>query len=490
MYSTLANGVRKRMIDLQNVALIRVSLSTMERVIKQFLEHQSLIILMVGLQLAWLALILVTGTSTDRTKILELAVYSTVVGLLVIALPERSVSKLRGLKDWLLRKETRTYVALCVIVVIVGVFYAYSQRVWGDEERVYRVTNIISSQGVGAGYQESGWLRNKHPFLMPLVYSLVADLFGINLFYLRLVSVIFLGGTLMVTYLLARELYDRNTAFLAAFFLLFFPLVIRLGASAMMDIELTFFFSLALLLSVRLLRGPSYSLACLIGMVIGLGLLTKYTMVLVYGVLLLCIIFLPKFRHLKKYFVVAAFVSLSMFAVWLFFANQMGILSAQIEKIRDYTGIYQVIKGLEENIQPSALDAPASGTESHTALMQSGIIRLGLESLLTRIPSSLGVHLSPLIVFAGIYLLRRRKWADLFVLFWIAVVFITLLLTLPDHRYFLPAFPAIAILIARMFHRFPVHTERAFLLSLLFWAANMYLFVDWVREAHLILLNP
>jgi 4-amino-4-deoxy-L-arabinose transferase-like glycosyltransferase len=458
-------------------------------IIKQFMQTRSLVIAMVSLQLFWLAAIAWTGTSTNQFMIVSLAIYSLLIGLMNILLPSPFPLMLRTLNDWLLQEDKRFILALCLLALSIGIFYAYNQRPWGDEERSFRVATIISTDGLVAGYQESGWLRNKHPPLMPMVYGFTINLLGSNLIHLRLVSVAFLAATSVVVYYLGRELYDRNTGLLGALFFLLFPLVIRLGAAAMMDMQVTLFFAMALLLCLRLLKTPSFKLAAAIGVVIGLGLLTKYIMALILGVLFFCVVFLPNFRKLKYHFAAAILISLSIFAVWLLYANQIGILSGQVEKILSYSGIYHVVTDLEAAL-PSETSEVAVDSEEIVNPLKSGIFRLGLESFFTRIPSSLGVQLFPLIFAGGLFLFKRRKSSDRFLLFWIGVVFVTLFLTLPDHRYFLPAFPAIAIMIANVVNRFTETRERVALLSLFLGWGNLYLFVDWVREAHLFLLNP
>ena len=122
--------------------------------------------------------------------------------------------------------------------------------------------------------------------------------------------------------------------------------------------------------------------------------------------------------------------------------------------------------------------------------MQNGIFRLGLETLFTRLPSSLGLYHAPLILFGLLYLLKRHGFDDLLLLFWIGGVSLSLLLTLPDHRYFLPIFPALALAIAHVLLRFPRYAEQVFLLSLLFGLGNLYMFANWTRESHLFLLTP
>jgi 4-amino-4-deoxy-L-arabinose transferase-like glycosyltransferase len=484
---TKMDGSQKYTVMLPWATFFKSPLSKVGCIIKGFLRSRYLILGMAVLQLVWLVAILWTGTSSNVDLIVFLAVYSFCAGLIVIFLPDAILSKILAIKSWLLHNQIRLFLVLSLAAIISGVFYASNQQIWGDEERSFRVAKIISAKGVESAYQESGWLSKKHPPLVPLLYSLTLDFTGTSLFHLRLVSVVFLAATLLVTYYLGRELYDRNTGYLASFLFLLFPLVIRLGTSAMMDIQVTFFFTLALLASLRLVRAPSYWLAILTGFIIGFGLLTKYIMVLIYGVLIVCVIFLPNFRRQRFYFLVALLVSISMFSVWIMYANHMGILTGQIEKIMEYSGIYYFFNSPGEEFQPAVLAPVTTDLDNSASLIKSGIIKLGLETLFTRLPSSLGVYHLPLILFGGMFLLKRRALPDLFLLFWIGVVFVILFLTLPDHRYFLPAFPAIAIMISRTFRRFSEYTERAILLSILFWGANLYLFVDWVREAHLFL---
>lgn len=466
-------------------------LRTSDHTIGSFVQSKYMLISMVSLQLSWLAAILWTGASSQAALILWLAAFSICSGIIVFLLPASLFAKLTSWKTWLLEKQIRFLLLLSLVVVLGGTFYAANQRIWGDEERSFRVAKLISTKGVEGAYQESGWLSKKHPPLMPTLYSLTLDVAGTHFFYLRLVSVLFLVGSVLVTYGLGRVLYGQHAGYLSAVLFLFFPLVIRMGTSAMMDIQLTFFFGLALLASLHLVRSPSVGRAILTGLLLGLGLLTKYTMVLSFGVLVLSMFFLPEFRSQKLYFLLASAVALLVFSGWLAYANQIGILSGQIEKIKQFSGIYYLLNLPPEEGQlvesGSAITEPEAEAANSARAIQNGILKLGLETLFTRLPSSLGVHLLPWILAGVIFLLQAREPSDLFLLFWIGVIFTALFLTLPDHRYFLPSFPAIAIMIARLLTRFPENTQRAILLSFLFLGANLYLFVDWVRESHLFL---
>jgi hypothetical protein len=216
-------------------------------------------------------------------------------------------------------------------------------------------------------------------------------------------------------------------------------------------------------------------------------------MIFAFVVMFVYFLFFKSFQRIKVHLLLVTAVSMSVFAVWLLYANQIGILSRQFEKILNFVGSYHVIRNLEESSQEAPPTQPmANEAESPDPrdLMQNGIFRLGLESLFTRIPSSLGVYHAPLILFGLLYLLKRRKSVDLMLLLWIGAVSLSLFLTLPDHRYFLPVFPAIAIAIAHMLFRFPDYAGRATLLSLLLGLSSLYLFANWFRESHLFLLAP
>lgn len=455
---------------------------------KQFISDRWLIVTMASLQLLWLLLIVLTGASTKYIMILMLAIFSLVATALVTFLPVRALLKLKNLKEWLLSNEQRLLLLLCLSAILIGTLYAYTQHLWADEQASFDVANIIYSNGILAAYDGSGWLRSFHPPLVPLIYGFTLHLLGADVLYIRLVSVLFMTGTVCVTYLLGRELYGGAVGCLASILLLSFPLVIRVGASAMLDMQLTFFFCLALLLLVLLSKKPSLGLACTAGVVVGLGLLTKYIMIFIFAALLFYILFIRSFRNIKFHLLVVTIVSLSMFTVWLLYANYIGVLSWQIGKILNYSGSYHVVGNLAKDIQLPPTNPQKDITDQGDP-MQNGIIRLGLETLFTRLPSSFGVYQIPLMLLGILYLAKENGPVSRILLFWIGSVSVLLFLTLPDHRYFLPIFPAIAIVIARVLHRFPDYAERTILLSLLFAAGNLYLFANWFREANLFLLT-
>ena len=368
-------------IILQPTRLIRYSLRRIDRAHERVFQNRHLFFFMLSLQLLWLAAIAWTGASTNWSMLSFLAIYSTLAGAVVILLPTTLILKLRDFQKGVLQKENRIIFALCLIALIVGAFYATQHRPWSDEGRSFITAKTLATVGLEASYLEHGWLRTKHPPFVPLTYGLTLNLLGENLLYLRFISVLFLVATLPAVYLLGRELYDRETGYLASFLFLSFPLVIRLGSSAMMDMQLAFFFTLSLLLGLRLLRRPSYRLAMILGIVIGLGLLTKYIMIFVYGALLGFAFFKPDLRKLKYHLATAILISMSVLALWFFYVYQIGILSAQIQKIVDYTGIFHIIN-IDINIPPSPAlaDIPEPAADSSSTLADERILQPGSET--------------------------------------------------------------------------------------------------------------
>ena len=413
-------------------------------------------------QLGWLTAVWRWGDIARPDKVLPLLIFSAVTAVFLLLLPATWFIKR---PDWEMVLERREYwllAGLATAVLLIGAYYASVQRVWPwDEENSFRAAQIVAEGGAVAllrGYSELPWLGAQHPPLMMLAYGYALRLFGAKLIVMRLVGVAMGTAVTIFTYLIGRDLYDRATGWAAALFLLSFPLILRQTAAAMTDIPVTFFFVLALWLTVRLLQRPSYRLAFLIAGVIGLGMLTKYTMAFIYPVFLAFFIALPEVRRQWRYLSMLALIPALFVLAWGGVAYAYGILAAQIETLTTYAAL----------------------------IMTNQLARqFALEAFTTRLPSALGPYNAPLIVLGIVVLAGCRQMADWLLLLWIGIVWLLLGLTLPDHRYFMLTFPAVAIVMGRGYGRLP--TARALILSLLYGAGALYLFVDWLRVSRLFL---
>ncbi len=432
-------------------------------VTKRFIKRP-ILLLMLLFQLLWLAGIWLTGTTSHPEKLSPILVYSLLVFLLVLILPEKYFSWFSRLKEALNHQEFRSILILLSITCLIGAYYARVQRVWSwDETNSFRAAEIVAEDGLVAllnGYVALPWLGAQHPPLMIMLYGLAMRLLGIDLFFMRLVAVLMGCGLALLTYLIGREMYDRRTGFVSVLLLLSFPLIVRQMAAAMTDVPVTLFFSLAMWLTLRLVKRPSYKMAFLVASVIGVGMLVKYTMAFIYPVLLTLLLFLPAFRKQRRLMIIIGVIPAIFIIGWGVYAFAFNILESQIETLASYAVL----------------------------IMTNQLARqFALEAFSTRLPSALGVFNLPLIGVSTYFLVRIRQEAEQILFIWIAVIWLLLTVTLPDHRYFMLSFPAIAIMTGRGVVRFIENGERAITLSLLLSGGALYLFVDWLRAAHLFL---
>jgi 4-amino-4-deoxy-L-arabinose transferase-like glycosyltransferase len=370
-------------------------------------------------------------------------------------------------------------------VLLLGIFYSRYQRVWiWDEEFNYLASRIVANRGVEIFlklYGDIPWLGNRHPPLIILLNGAAIRVLGGGIFTIRMVSLAFGLGTIWLTFLLGRTLFDAKTGLIASVLLLSFPLVIRLSTAALNDIQVTFFFTLAILISVKIMDSPSWSRALALGLVIGAGLLMKYTMLSFYLVLVSFVAINKRLRSRFWPLAAAVMISLVIFALWVVVA---------VSYDATVPGVPTAL--LFPETEPSGYVAPDPVMENTEIAINPGWFVLTREGLLimlnilgTRLTSAIGLYNLPVIAIAVLMLLRRREPYDFLLLLWIIMISVFLIITLPDHRYFMPTFPALALMMALVLLRNPRLLDRVLLLVLLYNLGALYLFIDWFREAEL-----
>jgi 4-amino-4-deoxy-L-arabinose transferase-like glycosyltransferase len=117
------------------------------------------------------------------------------------------------------------------------------------------------------------------PPLLPWIIAGTDAICGSGVACTRAASPLIYFTACLVVYALADDLYDRKTAAWSA---LTFALATGLSFSARIistDVPLIFFWTVALLAYVKLLRAPDWRWTVLLGIAFGLGTLAKYAMV-------------------------------------------------------------------------------------------------------------------------------------------------------------------------------------------------------------------
>ena len=96
---------------------------------------------------------------------------------------------------------------------------------------------------------------------------------------IRAPAPVFYLGTCLVSYAIAKTLYDETTAFWAAMLLTFSAGLAFSSRIISTDVPLLFLWAVALLSYVKLLQGGDWSWGVLLGASFGLGMLAKYAMI-------------------------------------------------------------------------------------------------------------------------------------------------------------------------------------------------------------------
>ena len=179
------------------------------------------------------------------------------------------------------------------LAVIVAVLTAY--RLW-----------VIGHLGIDLYVDEAyywGWSQNldwgyfsKPPVIAALIAASTA-LLGNGLIAIKLPSLLLYPATTAVLFALGKRLYSARVGFWAGLGFMSMPLVAALGLFVSTDAPLLLCWSLALLFLLRALERDGWAdwLAC--GAVIGVGLLSKYTMAAFLPSALLLIVLDARHRH-------------------------------------------------------------------------------------------------------------------------------------------------------------------------------------------------
>lgn len=412
---------------------------------------------MAVLQMLWLLAIWIGGAAEHVEKMVPLLIFSSLCVVFAGGLP-RPVLPGRIWLGGIAANERSAFLLLLAVVVGIGAVYAVHQRGWPDEREIFAGARIVAEQGMRTfltHYAQLPHLGSQHPPLVPLVYGFSLQVWGVTLFPARCIALLSALGVVLLTQRIGARLYDYRTGLLAATSLLTMPFFFRLGTSAMLDMPVTCAFVGALFLSLRLRERPTYLIAVALGGCLGIGLLCRYTMALAYPLVFGACLSTGQVRRLTPYLATAVLVSVGIFSCWAAWAVSIGVFSAQQDTISRLVGYVNTGKG---------------------KLWLANVV-------LFRLPSGLGVYNAPLFLLGGGRMWKERSLSDFIVLVWIGAVCLPLLLTLPGPRYFLPAFPAFALLMARGLPGRREGGERLLLLALLYGAGALYLFVDWYQAA-------
>ena len=185
---------------------------------------------------------------------------------------------------------------------------------------VLRLASLITSpmnlHGDEAQYwswsREFDWGYFSKPPMIAWLIGATTGVFGNAEWAVRLSSPLIHPLTAYVIFRTARFLYDARTGFWAACLYFLMPAVWLSSTIVSTDVGLLLFWALALNAWAHLRETPSWKWAALLGIAIGIGLLSKYAMLFFILALVLCALIDQKTRRalLSKYGLLAGALAL------------------------------------------------------------------------------------------------------------------------------------------------------------------------------------
>lgn len=156
-----------------------------------------------------------------------------------------------------------------------------------------------------------------HPPLFFLIEHLSMKLLGINLVAVRLPVVLFGVGSVILLFLLAKKMFNERVALFAALILSVNSYHIWVSRIGIQDGMVIFLILLIIWLWMKAIDDKKYLLWC--GVAIGAGILTKYTIIIIFPILFLhALIFKVKARKEKYFWAGLATVLVVSAPVWLY----------------------------------------------------------------------------------------------------------------------------------------------------------------------------
>lgn len=304
----------------------------------------------------------------------------------------------------------------------------------GSVLRLWRLDAVgyNSDEAVYAG-QAASWVNDPeiseyfplvraHPMLVQFILAITFQ-FGVNDLAGRVVSALFGLGTVLLTYLLGKTLYNAWTGSIAALFLTLMPYHVIVTRQVLLDGPMTFFATLTLLMIATFARtrAPQWLWAAGAGM--GLTFYAKETGIIltasVYAFLALC----PTIRVRLRDLVISISILTAILASYPVSLALAG--GGASEKARGYL-VWQLLRrpNHEWTFYPAT------------------------------IPPALGLLLVATAV-AGLWWFRRHhSWREVLLITWIAVpVIFFQLWPVKGYQYLLPIAPSVAVLAAWTMNR-------------------------------------
>lgn len=176
---------------------------------------------------------------------------------------------------------------LFVLSFVVGALSWAEPEVIVDTARYFTQAKHVELYGVGYfltewGGQISAWTDLP---LVPLLYGLIFSLLGEHRIFIQVFTTLLFSGSVVLTYLIGKTLWDETVGFYAGALLLGMPYLLAQVPLMLVDVPTMFFLTLAVFMTIRALERGGTGLMALAAVAVALAFWTKYSTWLMLSVL-------------------------------------------------------------------------------------------------------------------------------------------------------------------------------------------------------------
>jgi len=240
--------------------------------------------------------------------------------------PKPKASSMRGRLRRFVTCDRLLLLGLVVFVLTANTIWSFLNRRPPHWDMARHLWISVGYYNLLQSHHVIGWLSS-YWYYPPLVYWLTAPLyliFGVHMQTAILVNVIFVTVLAYATYGLGKLLWDRRTGLLAAVFVLTLPMFVTQFKEFQLDAPLAAVVTLTLYLLVRCRNFSDRRMSWWLGVMIGLGMLTKWSFGFIMAAPLAyaAIMFARDLRRSKHRaelvtnFVGTALIAYAIFSLW------------------------------------------------------------------------------------------------------------------------------------------------------------------------------
>lgn len=197
----------------------------------------------------------------------------------------------------------KRYLLFFLVIIVINCIFNAKYQLHYDEAYYW-----VFSQNLSVSYYD-------HPPMIAYMIK-IFSFFGHSEFFVRCAALSSTIVTVLIIFKLAKRMYGQGVANIALLLALCSPLIEAMFFIVTPDCPLLMFWALSLYFFYRGVFENSRKCIYLTGIMIGLGLMSKYTMVLIYPSLFLFLIFSDNYRKLfyKKDIYLAFLISIILFS--------------------------------------------------------------------------------------------------------------------------------------------------------------------------------